>query len=133
MEGRVRKLERLVAQQGYILLALAIAVILDTAALLFLWMGQTDKPNFDHIAVSLSAFQIMFALAAVYGFWTLRGLVKETAEEVAEREVKEIAIPIVQRMATEALETLRETDTISEAEVDEIVDAIGEAENEDGK
>lgn len=127
MEQRLRKLENQVEQQGYVLWVLMVLVILDTAALLVLW-GQAGKPNFDHIAVSLTIFQTLFGIAALYGFWALRGLTKEKAEEVAEREVRKIAPPLVARITQENLQTLG-VDTISDEDIAKIVGATGK---EDG-
>lgn len=132
MERRIRTLEKLIAQQGYVIHALLIVTIVDTAALLLLWM-ENGKPNYDHIAVSLSAFQIMFAIAAIYGFWTLRGSVRERAEEVAEAEVQKIAPPLIRRITLDTLSAYPEKDTISESDLDDMVDAIGDGEAGDGE
>lgn len=128
MEARLRKLEKGVEQQGYLLLILMFVLIVDTAGLLMLW-GQNGKPNFDHIAVSLTVFQTMFGIAAVYGFWALRGLTREKAEEVAEAEVKKLAPPLIRREVQENLQLLPR-DTISDADLSDIVTATAAAEKE---
>lgn len=133
MEARIRKLEKTVEQQGYLLLILMIVLIIDTAALLFLW-GQNGKPDFDHIAVSLTVFQTLFGIAALYGFWALRALTIEKAQEVAEAEVQKIAPPIILREVQDSLQNAPR-DTISDLDLSEIVSATGDAgkEGDDGK
>ena len=134
METKIRKLEIAVEQQGYLLRILMIVLIVDTAALLFLW-GEKGAPDFDHIAVSLTVFQTLFGIAALYGFWALRGLTKEKAEEVAEAEVQKIAPPIIRREMEEFKRTFGKEAPISEDEVEAIVAAAGSdgKEGEDGK
>lgn len=133
MDARIRKLEKTVEQQGYLLFILMIVVIIDTAALLFLW-GQNGKPNFDHIAVSLTVFQTLFGIAALYGFWALRALTIEKAQDVAEAEVQKIAPPIILREVQDSLQNAPR-DTISDVDLSEIVSATGDAgkEGDDGK
>jgi len=124
----MRTLEKLVAQQGYMLLVVMVVLIVDTAALLCLW-GERGKPDFDHIAVSLTVFQTLFGIAALYGFWALRGLTKEKAEEVAqevaEREIRKIAPPIITRVATDTLRTLNSESAITTSDNVDLTDAIG--------
>lgn len=133
MESRIKKLERNGSQQGFFLLILMVVLLIDTAGILLLWQ-QEGAPQFDHIAVSLTVFQIMFAVAAVYGFWALRGLTIEKSEEVAEREFKKIAPPLIARLMQENLQAMG-VDTISEDNVRQMVDAIAQAgeEGENGK
>lgn len=90
MEQRIAKLEKTVEQQGKLLLVMMVMVIVATAGMLWLW-GERGKPNFDHIAVSLTIFQMMFATAAVFGFWALRGTTREKAAEVAADEARSVA------------------------------------------
>ena len=124
MEKRLIKLERAVEQQGYLLMILMVVLIVDTAALLVLW-GQEGAPDFDHIAVSMTVFHTLFGIAAVYGFWALRGLTKEKAEEVTEREVNKIAPPLIARLVQDNLQNLPK-DTISDNDLDAIVRATAE-------
>lgn len=134
MDERLKKLERNVEQQGYLLLILMVLLIVDTAALLILW-GEKGDAKFDHIAVSLTVFQIMFAIAAVYGFWALRGLTREKAEDVAKDEVARLVPPLVRRQVQADLQSLPR-DTISDVEISEIVNATGDTgkeEDGDGK
>ncbi|NIJ39329.1 hypothetical protein FHR22_004076 [Sphingopyxis panaciterrae] len=133
MEARLKKLEKTIEQQGYLLLILMVLLIVDTAALLILW-GEKGKPDFDHIAVSLTVFQTLFGIAALYGFWALRGLTIERAEDVAEAEVKKIAPPLILREVQDSLQNLPR-DTISDADLNDIVIATGDAgkEGDDGK
>lgn len=128
MEKRLKNLEKTVAQQGYLLTILLIVLIFDTAALLILW-GQKGTPDFDHIAVSLTVFQTLFGIAALYGFWALRGLTKETAEEVTEREVEKIAPPLIRREVDEIKRTFGKEAPISTDDIDAMVLAAGK---EDG-
>ncbi|MBL8650811.1 MAG: hypothetical protein JNL35_10460 [Sphingopyxis sp.] len=90
MEARIKQLEKTVQQQSYFIYAMLIIFPFLVAAILMLW-GQQGLPDFDHIAVSLSVFQTFFGVAAFAGFWALRGLTKETAQDVAEAEIKKIA------------------------------------------
>ena len=131
MEDRIKKLEREVSQQGYMVLILMFLGILDTAGLLILW-GERGKPDFDHIAVSLTVFQTMFAISALYGFWALRGLTKEKAEETAKEETAKIVPPIANRAISEFLATLGGERTISDADLAKLVEAAGN-EDENGK
>lgn len=124
METRIQTLEKLIEQQGFVLRILLVVVIVDTSALLVLW-GQQGVPDFDHIAVSLTVFQTLFGIAALYGFWALRGLTKEKAEEVAEREVRKIAQPLVGRVVQEHLQAIG-FDPISDDEIARILIATGE-------
>jgi len=133
VEARIRKLEKTVEQQGYLLLIMMIVLIIDTAALLLLW-GQNGQPDFDHIAVSLTVFQTLFGIAALYGFWALRALTIEKAQEVAEAEVQKIAPPIILREVQDSLQNAPR-DTISDVDLSEIVSATGDAgkEGDNGK
>lgn len=133
MDVRLRKLEKSVAVQGYLLGTLAVASLFLTIAVLVLW-GERGPPDFDHIAVSLTVFQTLFGIAALYGFWALRGLTRETAQEVAETEVRKIAAALVLREVQDKLQNLAR-DTISDPAADNIARAAGDAgrEGEDGK
>lgn len=124
METRLRKLEKIVAQQSYMLWILMFVLILNTAAILLLW-NQKGSPDFDHIAVSLTVFQMLFGIAALYGFWALRGLTREKAEEVAELEIQKIAPPLIRREVEEFKRTFGREDPISEGDVDAMVAAAG--------
>jgi len=65
MESRVRKLEKNVSQQVYLLLILMFVLIFNTATILLLW-NQAGTPY-----SSLSShFQTLFGIAALYGFWS---------------------------------------------------------------
>ena len=133
MEQRIRKLEETVSQQSFLLLILMVILIIDTAALLILW-GTAGTPNFDHIAVSLTVFQTLFGVAALYGFWALRGLTREKAEEVAEAEVRKMAPPLIRREVQEHLQAIG-FDPISDEDLRSLVDATGNTgmEGENGK
>lgn len=131
MEDRIGKLERDVSQQGYVIRILLILVVIDTAGLLILW-GERGPPDFDHIAVSLTVFQTMFAIAALYGFWALRGLTREKAEETAKEETARIVPPLANRAISEFLGTLGRENTISEEDLASLVQAAGKEES-DGK
>jgi len=133
-ERRLRRLETQVEQQGYLILIFMILIILDTAGLLVLW-GEKGKPDFDHIAVSMTVFQTLFGIAALYGFWALRGLTREKAAEVAEEEVRKIAPPIIGRHVSEVLQTFGREAPISGTDLDAMVAAAGSEgkEGEDGK
>lgn len=132
MEERVRRLERQVEQQSYFIWILMAVLILDTSGLLVLWQ-EKGQPDYDHIAVAMTVFQTMFGIAALYGFWALRGLTKDKAEEVARAEIREIAPPIIQRSVQDSLQTFREEAPISKLDTDRIVDAIGRKEDGDGE
>lgn len=132
VEKRVRRLETLVEQQSYVILILMIMLIVDTAGLLILWQ-EKGKPDYDHIAVAMTVFQTLFGIAALYGFWALRGLTREKAEEVAEAEVRKIAPPLIRREVQDSLQTFRKEAPISVIDIDRIVDAIGGKEEGDGK
>lgn len=129
MEARIRKLEKTVEQQGYFIFVMMIAVLASLAAVLVLW-GQKGPPDFDHIAVSLTVFQMLFGIAAVFGFWALRGLTREKAEEVAEAEVRKMTPPLVHRTVLEHLQSIG-FDTISDTDLGEIVSAMAAAGKED--
>jgi len=124
VEEKIRKLERDLAQQGFVVRALVFAVILDTAGLLVLW-GERGKVDFDHIAVSLTVLQTMFAIAAVYGFWALRGLTREKAEETTIEEVAKVAPPLIRREVAAWMQTFRTESPISAIDVDAMVAAAG--------
>lgn len=134
LEARVDRLEILVSQQGYVVYLLMIVFAFDTAGLLWLWQDH-GKPDFDHIAVALSAFQITFGVAALYGFWAVRGLTKERAAEVAEevalQEARRLIPSIVAREITENGDAFRRNDPISDADVASMVTAIGEDEEDE--
>lgn len=130
---RLAKLEKTIKQQGYLIWVLVFVTILDTAAMLYHWQAQSTAPDFDHIAVTLSAFQITFAVAALYGFWALRGLTKEAATDVAEIEVRRMVPSLVARQVEELLAALQGSVTISEDDVRKIVELIGEADENAGK
>ena len=131
MDDRLRKLEREVSQHAYLILTMLVLVILNSAALLVLW-GERGEPEYDHIAVSLTVFQTMFAIAAVYGFWALRGLTREKAEETAKEEVAKIVPPIVNRAIAEYVGTLGSETTISDEDLARLVEAAGR-EDDNGK
>ena len=128
METRLKKLEREVELQGFLLRILLIVIVVLVAAVLILW-GQEGEPDFDHIAVSMTVFQTLFGIAALYGFWALRGLTKEKAEEVAEREARKLTPPLVGRVIREHLQTM-EFEPISDEDIAKIVGATANAEKE---
>lgn len=130
MESRIRKLEKTVEQQGYFILVMIVLFPFLVAAILVMW-GERGPPDFDHIAVSLTVFQTLFGLAAIFGFWALRGLTREKAEEVAEAEVKKMTPPLVRREVLEHLQSIG-FDPISDKELGEIVSATADEEEEGG-
>ena len=134
MDSRIKRLEKMVDRQGFLLLICMVFLALDTIAILVLW-GQQGAPDFDHIAVSLTVFQTLFGIAALYGFWALRGLTREKAEEVAEAEVRKNLPAMVRREYLAAAKALRVEDRLSDSDIDGIVDAIGEGgkEGDDGE
>ncbi|WP_375402043.1 hypothetical protein [uncultured Sphingomonas sp.] len=125
-------METLVEWQGYLLLVLTVIVGVGTAALLVLWQ-EKGQPDFDHIAVAMSMFQTLFGIAAIGGFWALRGATREKAEEVAEAEVRKIAPSLILGHVQENLQTFRNEAPISNTDLDDMVDAIGGKEDGDGK
>lgn len=133
VETRIRKLERTVEQQGYFIFVMITLFPFLAAAILVMW-GDQARPDFDHIAVSLTVFQTLFGIAAMYGFWALRGLTREKAEEVAEAEVKKITPPLVRREVLEHLQSVQ-FDPISDEDLGDIVRATGNAgkEGDNGK
>ena len=100
------KKRRLLTLQWYLLGALAVPCILAIPAVLFLWMGQTAAPDFDHIATSLTVLQIIFGIAGVYGFWTLRGLTCEVAKDTATEAATEEARSLVPDVTKNQLDKL---------------------------
>lgn len=124
MEARIKKLEKTVEQQGFFILVMIILFPFVVAAILLLW-GQQGPPDFDHIAVSLTVFQTLFGVAAIFGFWALRGSTRERAEEVAEAEVKKMAPPLIRREMEDFKRTFGKEDPISEDEVEAMVAAAG--------
>lgn len=129
MEGRLNRLEQTVAQQGYMILILMVLLILDTGGLLVLW-GESGEPDWDHIAVSLTIFQTLFGIAALYGFWALRALTKEKAEEVARERVEQLVPDLSSQVTRQVGELLRTfNEGISTAATDDLTRAAGE----DGK
>lgn len=131
-ERRIERLEKLVGQQGYVCHVLMWIVIFDTAGLLWLW-GEQGRPNFDHIAVSLTVFQTLFGIAALYGFWALRGLTRETAQDVAEEEVKKVAPSIILRYLADNPIAFEDRQPLSDTDVGDIVDAMRGEEAELGE
>lgn len=131
-EARFRKLDKIVTQQGYVIHILLVLVIVDTAAILLLW-NEKGTPDFDHIAVSMTVFQTLFGIAALYGFWALRGLTKEKAEEVAEQELRKIAPPIIRRIVDEAMQAYGSDAPISDKKVAGMMDELDRKEDEDGE
>jgi len=131
-EGRIKKLERTIEQQCYFIWALGIVVILLTAGILCMW-NEMGVPNFDHIGASLAIFQTLFGIAALYGFWALRGLTKEKAEEVAEQELRKIAPPIIRRLVDEAQQAYSGDTPISDRKVEGMMDGLDRKEGENGE
>lgn len=128
-ETRLDKLEKTVAQQGYVVLMLLIVFAFDTAAVVLLWQ-ERGKPDFDHIAVALTVFQTLFGLAAFAGFWTLRTLTKEQAaekaEEVALEEIRRIAPSLISREVLENIEAFRRAGPISDAQATAMLKATAD-------
>lgn len=136
---RIAELERVVDVQGFILAIVGIVagVAVGVAAILF---EQEGKVDYDHIAVSMTIFQTLFGIAALYGFWALRGLTREKAEEVAREIANEVAVremakvmPVARRMAASAVQTFSKEDPISTGDLDSLVDAFGGEEGDDGQ
>ena len=60
--------------------------LLNFAMMLWYFQKQSE-PDFNHISVSLTIFQIMFAIALVGGFWMSR----EAARNATADEAKGVA------------------------------------------
>lgn len=154
-DQRLTELERVIDLQGYVMCIIGViaGIAVGVAAVLF---QQTGEVDFDHIAVALTIFQTLFGIAAIYGFWALRGLTRDRAEEVAKEvansvsgtiavsaakeaaeriaaaEVREIAPPIILREVKAAMETFRNEGAMSEDTVERMLAAIGGKEEGDG-
>lgn len=131
-ERRIKKLENAVQQQGYVIRILLTLMPFSVAGMLVLWNTQ-GTPDYDHIGVSMTVFQTLFGIAALYGFWALRALTKEKAEEVAELEVRKIAHPIIRRIADEAMQAYSADAPISDKKVAGMMDKLDGTEGADGK
>lgn len=130
MESRIKQLEKQVELHGFFLRILLTAVLLDTAAVLVMW-GQKGAPDYDHIAVSMTVFQTLFGVAALYGFWALRGLTREKAEDVATEEVAKIAPPLINREVAQFMRTFGREMPISDADSEAMAKAAGQDGKED--
>ena len=131
-EARLRKLEKTARQQGYVINILLVLTPFSMAGMLLLW-NEKGQPNYDHIGVSITVFQTLFGIAALYGFWALRGLTKEKAEEVAEQELKKIAPPLIRRIAEETMQAYGGDAPISDKKMEGIMDELDGKEAEDGE
>jgi hypothetical protein len=127
LRERVKRLERDADQQGYFIIVMMVILIVDTAAVGWLWQ-ERGTPDFDHIAVALTVFQTLFGIAAIYGFWALRGLTRETAEETAKKEVAKIAPSLLGRNLEAGVQTFDDEDTISGTDVERLRDALDDEE-----
>lgn len=160
---RLERLERVVSQQGYALCGMMVVTVVNIVITTMIY-ADDGPPDYDHIAVSLTMFQALFGIAAVYGFWALRGLTREKAEEVAkvvtkeittpianasataaetaakevaeriaEKEIRELAPPLILREIEAYLQTKGLEPTISDSEVERMLDAFGDEEGERGE
>lgn len=152
MDNRVNKLEKSLTETRYILIIMTFVSILNIGAALSFFQAW-PKPDWDYIAITLTIFEIFLAIAAVAGFWTLRGITKERAEEVAEdvamtesrkiatEEAKKAAIeqlqntipPLVARSVRTAMEAFKNEDKLSEDQVSAIMAALNDEDNGNGK
>jgi hypothetical protein len=103
--AHIKKIEKTVGWQSYMLGIHTGLLILNTVALWILW-GEKGKPDWDHIAVSLTIFQTLFGIAALYGFWALRGLTQDKAEEVAHAVSSKLAQEIAASSAKDIAEQI---------------------------
>ncbi len=120
-DHRLAELERVVDLQAYVLCVVGIVagISVGVAAVLFMQEGKVD---FDHIAVSLTIFQTLFGIAAVYGFWALRSLTRDTAEEVAEEVAKKAADEVAKRVADDVAKKV--ADEVAKRVADEVAERV---------
>lgn len=98
-------------------------------AILLVWNAGGDKTDIDALAVSITALEIILAIVAVGGFWTLKGAARERAEEVArevaEKEARDVAVPTARRAAEDFLNS-KEDAKKAKSDIEDLVSAIGD-------
>lgn len=74
--------------------------------IIFMLFQRDERPNFDAMSWSLSVLQTLLAVAAIAGFWMIRGAAilqaKETAEAEAQKVSKQEAESVARRTAEAA-------------------------------
>lgn len=82
------------------------AMVLIGLVLLYNMMGHS-KEGHDTLAISITTLEVIIAIFAVFGFWTIRGVAiqraKETAEAELERYLREDGQALIIRTVLEAM------------------------------
>lgn len=83
----------------------------------------------DILSLTMAAIGIGLAVIALFGYQALKEAAEARAEaaakEVAEREIRKIAPPIITRVATDTLRTLNRESAIPTSDNVDLTDAIG--------
>jgi len=76
-------------------------VTLVNLAMMLWYFQKQSEPDYNYISVSLTVFQIMFAIALVGGFWMLRAAARDSAADEAKGVARQIAEEEARRVAEE--------------------------------
>ncbi|MEK9878305.1 MAG: hypothetical protein VW474_00810 [Paracoccaceae bacterium] len=109
MSEEIRAIRNDISRISWFLCGCIIVTLLNFAMMLWYFQKQSE-PDFNYISVSLTIFQIMFAIALVGGFWMFREAARNAAADEAKGVAREIAEQEALRIAEEkAREEARKT------------------------
>lgn len=127
LEDRVNSLEAKVKAFQYVGLPFVGLSILNMGVAL--WFFQQDPmPDWNFIAVTLTIFEMLLAVALVGGFWMLRGAAESAAAKEAKSVATEVAEKTARKSALQWLDLLKSTqiDTNSEnTDMEAMLNSLG--------
>lgn len=109
----------------------AVSTLLCFACLMLFLMfnGSTQKVNFDALTISVTVLEIFLVISAFAGFWMLKSVVKEKADdaarECANKYFEENFEPMVRRSVENYL-SLNGTNGSNDIDISGIMESIGE-------
>lgn len=90
-----------------------------------LWFFQQDPvPDWNFIAVTLTIFEMLLAIALVGGFWMLRGAAQSAAAKEAKGVAVEVAEEAARKSALQWLEVAKTAQSDTNGTSDDLTDMI---------
>lgn len=111
---------------------LVVATTIINFSITFFWVFQSGSdPEMDFVSLSLTIFQMFFAVLAVAGFWIVRGTAKRSAQEAAIEHVNKELMSMIEKEITRTLQKYLETLQFGgdSQEMQNLIDSIDGEEN----